>query len=62
MEGLYGFLNWSVIIIIVVILVAMSVKILAEYERAVLFRLGRLVGVRGPGLVFIIPFIDRYVR
>ncbi len=62
MEGLYGFLNWSVIIIIVVILLAMSVKIIAEYERAVLFRLGRLVGVRGPGLVFIIPFIDRYVR
>ncbi|MDD3270365.1 MAG: slipin family protein [Syntrophomonadaceae bacterium] len=62
MEGLYGFLNWSVIIIIVVILLAMSVKILAEYERAVLFRLGRLVGVRGPGLIFIIPFIDRYVR
>lgn len=62
MEGLLSFTGWFVIIAILVILLAMSVKILAEYERAVLFRLGRLVGVRGPGLVFIIPFIDRYVR
>lgn len=62
MEGLLSFTGWFVIIAILVILLAMSVKILAEYERAVLFRLGRLVGVRGPGLVFIIPFIDRFVR
>jgi regulator of protease activity HflC (stomatin/prohibitin superfamily) len=55
-------ISWSVIILLLVILLTMAVKILAEYERAVVFRLGRLVGVRGPGLVFIIPFIDRYVR
>lgn len=60
--SLVGFVNWFVIILVLVILLSMSVKILAEYERAVLFRLGRLVGVRGPGLIFIIPFIDRYVR
>ncbi|MEN6350810.1 MAG: slipin family protein [Syntrophomonas sp.] len=62
MQGMFALLNWIVIILIVVILLSMSIKILAEYERAVLFRLGRLVGVRGPGLIFIIPFIDRYVR
>jgi regulator of protease activity HflC (stomatin/prohibitin superfamily) len=38
------------------------VKILPEYERAVLFRLGRLINVRGPGIIFIIPFIDRIIR
>ncbi len=38
------------------------VKILQEYERGVLFRLGRLVGARGPGLVFVIPGVDRLVK
>jgi regulator of protease activity HflC (stomatin/prohibitin superfamily) len=43
-------------------LVAASVRVLREYERAVVFRLGRLVGQRGPGLVLLIPGIDRMVR
>jgi regulator of protease activity HflC (stomatin/prohibitin superfamily) len=41
---------------------ASAIRILREYERAVIFRLGRLVGVRGPGLVILIPIIDRMVR
>jgi regulator of protease activity HflC (stomatin/prohibitin superfamily) len=48
-----------IVIILAVTLLAMAIKILKEYERGVLFRLGRLAGVRGPGLVMIIPFIDR---
>jgi regulator of protease activity HflC (stomatin/prohibitin superfamily) len=55
-------LNAVVIIVVLVILMSMSVKIIPEYERAVLFRLGRLVGVRGPGLILIIPFIDLITR
>ena len=43
-------------------LIPMSVKIVAEYERGVVFRLGRLVGAKGPGLFFIIPFVDRMVK
>jgi regulator of protease activity HflC (stomatin/prohibitin superfamily) len=43
-------------------LVAASVRVLREYERAVVFRLGRLVGQRGPGLVLLVPGIDRMVR
>jgi regulator of protease activity HflC (stomatin/prohibitin superfamily) len=43
-------------------LLAASVRVLREYERAVVFRLGRLVGQRGPGLVLLIPGIDRMVR
>ncbi|MGI6435269.1 MAG: slipin family protein [Syntrophomonadaceae bacterium] len=62
MPMLASFLNAVGIIVVLVILLSMAVKIIPEYERAVLFRLGRLVGVRGPGLILIIPFIDRIVR
>ena len=41
---------------------ASAIRILREYERAVIFRLGRLVGVKGPGLVILIPIMDRMVR
>ncbi len=44
--------------IIAVVILAMSIRVIPEYERAVVFRLGRLVGVKGPGLILIIPFID----
>jgi regulator of protease activity HflC (stomatin/prohibitin superfamily) len=50
------------VVVIAIMFVASAVRILPEYERGVLFRLGRLVGVRGPGLFFIIPGIDRMVR
>ncbi|PKM78130.1 MAG: hypothetical protein CVU90_03660 [Firmicutes bacterium HGW-Firmicutes-15] len=62
MSMLGPLLNVVVVIVVLVILLSMSVKILQEYERAVLFRLGRLVGVRGPGLILIIPFIDQITR
>jgi len=52
----------GVIVLIVLIFIPMAVKIAAEYERGVVFRLGRLVGARGPGLFFIIPFVDRWVK
>jgi len=48
--------------IIVLILFANAINILQEYERAVVFRLGRFVGIRGPGFVLIIPFIERIMR
>ena len=47
------------IVAVVVLLAAASIKIVQEYERGVIFRLGRLIGAKGPGLFFIIPFIDR---
>jgi len=52
----------GIIVLAVLIIIPMSVKIVAEYERGVIFRLGRLVGGRGPGLFLIIPFIDRMVK
>ncbi len=51
-----------VIVIFLVLILISALKILREYERAVIFRLGRLVGVKGPGLIFLIPFIDKMVR
>jgi len=51
-----------IIVLVVLVLLKMSIYVLREYERGVMFRLGRLVGVRGPGLILIIPFIDRMVR
>lgn len=50
------------IIIIVLFLLMSAIRIFREYERGVVFRLGRLVGTKGPGLVLIIPIIDKVVR
>jgi regulator of protease activity HflC (stomatin/prohibitin superfamily) len=52
----------TVLIVIAVILVASSIRILREYERGVVFRLGRLVSLRGPGLILLIPFVDKMVK
>lgn len=46
------------IVIVVVLLLAMSVRVVAQYDRGVLFRLGRVIGVRAPGLNFIVPLVD----
>ncbi|PXF56819.1 MAG: hypothetical protein C4B59_16330 [Candidatus Methanogaster sp.] len=46
------------IVIVVLFVLASAVKIVQEYERGVIFRLGRLVGARGPGLFFIIPILE----
>jgi regulator of protease activity HflC (stomatin/prohibitin superfamily) len=51
-----------VVLVVLAALVGSSVRVLREYERAVVFRLGRLTGQRGPGLVMLIPGIDRMVR
>jgi regulator of protease activity HflC (stomatin/prohibitin superfamily) len=50
------------IVLVLLILIPMTVKIVTEYERGVIFRLGRLVGAKGPGLFLIIPFVDRMVK
>ena len=43
-------------------ILSMAIKIVAEYERGVIFRLGRLIGAKGPGFFLIIPFVDRMVK
>lgn len=50
------------IAVVVFLILAAAIRILKEYERGVIFRLGRLVGAKGPGLIILIPFIDKMVK
>ncbi|MBX7159442.1 MAG: slipin family protein [Acidimicrobiia bacterium] len=51
-----------VVAVFVIILLSKSVKIVAEYERGVIFRLGRCVGARGPGIFFLIPGLEKMIK
>lgn len=53
---------YAVIAIGVVILLSAAIRIVQEYERGAVFRLGRFVGLRGPGLIFLIPFVERMMK
>lgn len=53
---------WIYIIVIAVILLFSSLKVMKEYERGVIFLLGRMTGVRGPGLIIVVPIFERMVR
>ena len=57
--GLYGII---VIIFMGLILLGNMIRVLKEYERGVVFRLGRLIGAKGPGLIILIPIVDKLVR
>jgi regulator of protease activity HflC (stomatin/prohibitin superfamily) len=57
--ALYGI---GAAVIVLVFLIVSAVRIVKEYERGVIFRLGRVVGAKGPGLFFIIPVIDKMVK
>jgi regulator of protease activity HflC (stomatin/prohibitin superfamily) len=60
MDGILGAL--FVAVVVLVIFLASSVKIVQEYERGVIFRLGRCVGAKGPGIFFIVPVIDKIIK
>ena len=64
MEQLFRtFGGWVVpVVILAVVVLPQAIRILREYERAVVFRWGRLQAARGPGLIFLIPWVDRMVR
>jgi regulator of protease activity HflC (stomatin/prohibitin superfamily) len=51
-----------ILIIFLLLLLSSAIKIMAEYQRIVIFRLGRLLGIKGPGLVFIVPIIDKIIK
>jgi len=53
---------YIVIVLIGLFILANAIRILREYERGVIFRLGRLIGAKGPGLILLIPIVDRMVR
>ncbi len=50
------------ILVLIVLFLASAIRVLAEYERGVIFRLGRIIGAKGPGLIILIPVIDRMVK
>jgi regulator of protease activity HflC (stomatin/prohibitin superfamily) len=63
LEALPKLISWSIpVIILAVIILPQAIRILREYERGVIFRLGKLLGAKGPGLIFLIPIVDRMVR
>ncbi len=57
-----GLVIVALVIILAITLVGLAIRIVPEYQRLVVLRLGRLTGVRGPGLVLLIPFVDRGIR
>ena len=53
---------FGVVILIAAIFILSGVRILNEYQRAVVFRLGRLMRYRGPGIIYVVPLVERMVR
>ena len=63
METLHKILLWVFpVFLLAVIILPQAIRILREYERGVIFRLGKLLGTRGPGLILLIPIVDRMVK
>src|SRR5439155_765265 len=63
LEGLLKLGAWAIpIFVLGMIILPQMIRILREYERGVIFRLGKLLGAKGPGLIFLIPIVDRMVR
>lgn len=57
-----GLSSLFIIVFFLAFVLASAIRVLREYERGVVFRLGRLVGAKGPGLIFLIPVVDRMVK
>jgi regulator of protease activity HflC (stomatin/prohibitin superfamily) len=57
-----GIIVIVVVVVLLLIILPATIRIVQEYERGVIFRLGRLVGAKGPGIFFIIPIVDRMVK
>ena len=63
LEGLPRLFSWvAPLVLLAVIILPQALRILREYERGVIFRLGKLLMAKGPGLIFLIPIVDRMVR
>jgi regulator of protease activity HflC (stomatin/prohibitin superfamily) len=60
--GLFELIASFALLVILIVLGALSIKVLRQYERGVIFRFGKLIGPKGPGLITIIPFVDKIDR
>jgi regulator of protease activity HflC (stomatin/prohibitin superfamily) len=62
-EKSFGLIPWIVVVLVLgVVVLPQMIRILREYERGVIFRLGKLLGAKGPGLILLIPIVDRMVK
>src|SRR5882672_1924466 len=59
---MFDYLSYLLLIVVVVMFLAAAIRILREYERGVVFTLGRFTGVKGPGLIILIPFVQQMVK
>src|ERR1700704_5501958 len=63
LEGLLKLVAWAIpIFVLAAIILPQMIRILREYERGVIFRLGKLLGAKGPGLIVLIPIVDRMIK
>jgi regulator of protease activity HflC (stomatin/prohibitin superfamily) len=63
LEKSFGLIPWIVVVCVLgVVVLPQMIRILREYERGVIFRLGKLLGAKGPGLILLIPIVDRMVK
>src|SRR6266705_1797945 len=63
LEALPKLAGWAIpVVLLAIIILPQALRILREYERGVIFRLGKLLTAKGPGLIFLIPIVDRMVR
>src|SRR5260370_35947744 len=63
LEDFAKLIAWIVpVFVLAAIFLPQTIRILREYERGVIFRLGKLIGIKGPGLIFLIPVVDRMVK
>src|SRR4026208_226250 len=63
LEGLVKLVGWVIpLVVLAIIILPQAIRILREYERGVIFRLGKLLGAKGPGLILLIPIVDRMVK
>jgi regulator of protease activity HflC (stomatin/prohibitin superfamily) len=56
------YIGIGIALIVIIIIIASAIRVLREYERAVVFRLGRLIGAKGPGLILLVPLVDKAVK
>src|SRR5579884_139944 len=57
-----GWVILGVFVVIALVIITATIKVVQEYERGVVFRLGRLAGARGPGLIILVPYIERMIK
>src|SRR4029453_6052003 len=59
---MFDYIGYALLLVLVVVFLGAAIRILREYERAIVFTLGRFTGVKGPGLIILIPFAQQMVK